>query len=320
MKILANDGISAKGQQMLQEAGHLVVTQKVNQENLIEAINTNGYEVILVRSATKIRKDIIDACPSIKMIGRGGVGMDNIDVEYARNKGIFVFNTPGSSSQSVAELVFAHLFGMVRFTYLSNRQMLTGNATEFNDLKKAYSKGIELKGKTLGIIGLGRIGKSVAQYAFGLGMQVKAYDTSSSQVKITVTVANQQVEVNLITSTFNEVLETSDFISLHVPKQADGKAVIGEAEIAKMKSGAMLINLARGGVINETALLNGLNSGKIAAAGLDVFENEPTPNTELLNHPKISVTPHIGAATLEAQDRIGEEIAEIINQKVLQLN
>jgi D-3-phosphoglycerate dehydrogenase len=311
-RILANDGISAEGAQLLEKAGHEVITDTVAQDKLADYINAEGVEVLLVRSATQVRKDLIDACPGLEMIGRGGVGMDNIDVEYARSKGKFVFNTPASSSQSVAELVFAHLFGIARFLYDSNRQMPTNGKSNFKNLKKAYGAGIELRGKTMGIIGFGRIGQATAQYALGLGMNVIAVDSDIRNVQISLPIGGESVEVILSTSTMDELLRRSDFISIHVPKQADGGAVIGDAEIAKMKKGVVLINTARGGVINEDALLNGLNSGVVAAAGLDVFENEPNPDERLLVHPKISLTPHIGAATEEAQDRIGAEIAQII--------
>lgn len=315
MKILANDGISAAGKKILEENGHTVITDKVDQQNLIDYINTENIDVILVRSATTVRKDIIDACPSIKMIGRGGVGMDNIDVDYAKQKNIFVFNTPASSSQSVAELVFAHLFGLTRFLHLANREMPKSGTTNFKQLKKDYGKGIELRGKTIGIFGLGRIGQATASYALSLGMKVIATDPFVPQASIPVIVGTHKITIDIKSVNPEEVLIQSDFISVHVPKQANGSAVIGKNEITKMKSGVFLINLSRGGVINENDLLEALEAGKVAGAALDVFENEPTPLPELLNHPKISVSPHIGAATTEAQDRIGEEIAEIILSK-----
>jgi len=308
MKILANDGISSTGKELLEQTGHLVITNTVEQANLVDYINKENIEILLVRSATTVRKDMIDACPSLKMVGRGGVGMDNIDVAYGREKGLFVFNTPASSSQSVAELVFAHLFGMTRFVYDSNRKMPQTGLTEFKTLKKAYGKGTELRGKTLGLIGLGRIGLATAKYAMGIGMKVIASDPFVPQAFVKMEIGGENLKLVIDTVSMGEVLAKSDFISLHVPKQADGSAVIKTAEILKMKDGVMLINLSRGGVIEETALLEGLNSGKVAAAALDVFENEPTPMEALLLHPKISLTPHIGAATVEAQDRIGEKL------------
>lgn len=312
MKILANDGIAKSGQNILEAAGHTVVTENVPQEQLIEAINSENYEVVLVRSATTVRKEVIDACPNLKMIGRGGVGMDNIDVEYARSIGRLVFNTPAASSQSVAELVMAQLFSLARTTYDANKQMPANGVSEFKKLKKKYGKGIELRGKTLGIVGFGRIGQSLASYALGAGMNVIAHDPFVEKAQIIVPVAGEELKVNIYSVNMEEIITSSDFISLHVPKQADGSAVLGSSEIAKMKNGVRIVNAARGGVIDEDALIEGLNSGKIAAAALDVFENEPTPRQDLLNHNAIATTPHVGAATLEAQDRIGEELANFI--------
>lgn len=311
MKVLANDGIAPSGKTALEKAGFTVVTETVAQENLIKAINENAYEVLLVRSATTVRKDLIDACPSLKMIGRGGVGMDNIDVDYARSKGIEVFNTPASSSQSVAELIMAHLFGAVRFLYDANRNMPAKGNSEFKLLKKAYAKGIELQGKTIGIIGFGRIGKALAAYALGCGMKVIAHDRSNeSTIPVKLNIAGNSLEIPVKNRSLEELLEQSDFISLHVPG-GDG-ALIDEAEFNKMKKGVVIANAARGGVVDEEALLNALDNGKVAHAALDVFKNEPNPDSRLLSHPKISLSPHIGAATLEAQDRIGTELADCI--------
>lgn len=312
MKILANDGIAPIGKKQLEEAGFTVVTETVPQADLAKAINDNNYVAVLVRSATTVRKEVIDACPNLKLIGRGGVGMDNIDVTYAREKGLHVINTPASSSQSVAEQVMAHLFGLARGLYDSNRQMPSGGNTDFNTLKKKYGKGIELRGKTLGILGIGRIGQATAKYALGCGMNVIAFDPFIDKVTIDVQVANQTVKVDISTISKDELLAKSDFISLHIPAQADKKPVIGNEEFAKMKDGVMIVNDARGGIIDEDALITNLNSGKVAAAALDVFVNEPTPREDLMKHPKISLTPHTGAATLEAQDRIGEELASQI--------
>jgi len=301
-KILANDGIDAK-------AGFEVVTEKVPQEKLAEAINTHKYVALTVRSATKVRKDVIDACPELRVIARGGVGMDNIDVDYAKGKGIDVINTPAASSHSVAELVFAHLFGAVRFVYDSNRQMPVKGDKEFDALKKKYAKGIELKGKTLGIIGFGRIGQAVAKIGLGLGMKIAAHDPYLEEALIELDIYSvSPVRVKIATTTFDSVLEQSDFISLHVP----GGKVITEKEIAMMKKGVILINASRGGVIEEHDLIEALNSGKVSHACLDVFVNEPAPMKDILTHEKISLTPHIGASTEEAQERIGVELAEKI--------
>lgn len=306
-KILANDGIDPIGKSMLEKAGFTVITEKVAQENIAKEINEKGYTAITVRSASKVRKDIIDACPGLKVIGRGGVGMDNIDVDYARSKGLQVINTPAASSNSVAELVIAHLFNSVRFLYDSNRQMPVSGEEKFEELKKKYAKGVELRGKTIGIVGFGRIGQAVAKMALGLGMKVLAYDPYVTGVIIELEIEGVgNVSVKVIPVEMEKVLTQSDFITFHVP----GGKLINKAEIEKMKNGVILINTARGGVINETDLVEALNSGKIAHACLDVFENEPKPSAALLHHARISLTPHIGAATNEAQERIGVELAE----------
>ncbi len=308
-KILANDGIDAIGKELLEKAGFTVVTEKVAQENLINELNEKGYVALTVRSATKVRKDVIDACPGLKVIARGGVGMDNIDVDYAKNKNINVINTPAASSNSVAELVFAHLFNAVRFLYDSNRQMPVNGDTKFEELKKKYAKGVELRGKTIGIVGFGRIGQYVAKMALGLGMKVIAFDPYVTEATIELEIEGAEpVRVKIIPVGLDKVIQQSDFITFHVP----GGKLITKHELASMKNGVVLVNAARGGVINEDDLLEALNSGKVAHACLDVFENEPKPSVAILNHPKISLTPHIGAATNEAQERIGVELAEKI--------
>jgi D-3-phosphoglycerate dehydrogenase len=311
MKVLANDGISQSGINALKIAGFEVNTTTVAQEQLVKYINENSVDVLLVRSATTVRKELIDACPSIKIIGRGGVGMDNIDVDYARGKGLHVINTPAASSNSVAELVFAHLFGCARFLYDSNRNMPLDGDTKFKNLKKNYAKGVELRGKTLGIIGFGRIGREVAKIALGIGMKVIATDKFVGNATIKVEFYNGQfINVDIKTEPMKEVLKQSDFITLHVPAQKD--YVIGKKQLEMMKDGAGIINAARGGVIDEVELVKAIESGKIAFAGLDTFEEEPTPAIQVLMNTKISLTPHIGAATNEAQDRIGEELASQI--------
>ncbi len=320
VKILANDGISALGQELLEKAGYTVITEKVNQEDLAKAVNENNIEMVLVRSATTVRKEVIDACPNLKLIGRGGVGMDNIDVAYAREKGLTVINTPASSSQSVAELVMGNLFSISRFLNDSFKNMETG---DFSVLKKNYAKGVELRGKTLTIIGFGRIGQSLASYALGAGMDVVAVDSFIKEpITIEVQIGTKQtakVEITPIAS-LEEGIKVADYISIHVPKQADGSAVITTKEFEIMKKGVRLVNAARGGVINETDLLAAIESGKVAAAALDVFDNEPNPRKDLLNNAKIATTPHIGAATLEAQDRIGSELADLIIGQFGKLN
>lgn len=309
MRILANDGIDPIGKKLLEEAGIEVDTEFIPQEEL--AAKLNAYDGITVRSATKVRKELIDACPNLKIIGRGGVGMDNIDVDYAKSKGIAVENTPASSSQSVAELVFTHLFNGVRFVYDANRKMpLVGN-TQFNQLKKDYAKGIELKGKKIGIIGFGRIGKETAKIALGLGMDVLAFDLYDIPATLPLELSGGvKVNVPVTKVSFDDLLAQSDFISLHIPFTE--KPVLGAAEFAKIKAGVGIVNCSRGGTIDEDALIEALNSGKVGFAGLDVFENEPNPRLDLLQHPKVSLTPHIGASTNEAQERIGVELANLI--------
>ncbi|MVZ66709.1 3-phosphoglycerate dehydrogenase [Sphingobacterium sp. DK4209] len=309
MRILANDGIDPIGKQILEAAGFEVDTVHIPQEEL--AARLNDYDAVTVRSATKLRQELIDLCPNIKVIGRGGVGMDNIDVDYARSKGIAVVNTPAASSHSVAELVFAHLLNGVRFLYDSNRQMPVNGSTKFGALKKAYAAGTELQGKTLGVVGFGRIGRETAKIGLGLGMNVIYSDLFEGPKSLTLSLSGDiQVEVPVKQVDLDSVLRQSDFISLHVP--FTDKPVIGTEEFAILKDGVGLVNASRGGVIEELALVEALNSGKVAFAGLDVYDDEPTPRAEILTHPKISLTPHIGAATNEAQERIGEELATLL--------
>jgi len=311
MKVLANDGISKSGIKALEQGGFEVITTTVAQEQLANYINTNDIIVLLVRSATTVRKDLIDACPNLKIIGRGGVGMDNIDVDYAKSKGIHVINTPAASSHSVAELVFAHLFGLVRFLHNSNRDMPLDGDTKFSELKKAYAKGTELKGKTIGILGFGRIGQATAKVALGVGMKVIAYDPFIEQANLDLEFFDgQTLNFEIKTISKEEVIKQSDFITLHVPAQKE--YVIGKNEFEAMKNGVILVNAARGGVIDEVALVQAISDGKVARAALDVFEKEPKPEIQLLMNSALSLTPHTGAATNEAQDRIGTELASQI--------
>jgi D-3-phosphoglycerate dehydrogenase / 2-oxoglutarate reductase len=305
IKILVNDGIEADGKLILEGAGYQVDTDTVQQAELPKVLP--NYDVIIVRSATQVRKDLIDACPNLKIIARGGVGTDNIDVDYARSKGIEIITTPAASSQSVAELAMGHIFNLTRFLQRSNREMATG---DFKKLKSAYSEGIQLKGKTIGIVGFGRIGQAVARIALAMGMSVVISDPFITDIDLILDINNTKVNIPLHSVSLEEVLKNSDFITLHTPSV--GKALIGTEEIAMMKDGAIIVNCARGGIIDEDALLEGLNSGKLGGAGLDTFKGEPNPRAELLNHPKISVSPHIGAATKEAQSNIGLELADKI--------
>lgn len=309
IKILANDGIDPIGKKMLEDAGFFVDTNNIPQDEL--PVKLQEYDAITVRSATKVRKALMDACPNLKLVGRGGVGVDNIDVDYAKEKGIAVYNTPASSSLSVAELVFGQLFGCVRFLPDSNRKMPVEGGTKFNDLKKAYAKGIELRGKTLGILGFGRIGREVAKIAIGVGMDVLAYDLYPFNPELDIALGGGTVvKASVTPAAFDEVIRSSDFITLHTP--FIDKALLGADELAKTKKGVGLVNISRGGLIDELALVDALNSGQVSFAALDVFDNEPTPREEILKHPKISLTPHIGAATNEAQERIGVELASLI--------
>ncbi len=308
MKILANDGVSQSGIAALEKEGFEVLTTTVAQEQLVNFINENDIIALLVRSATKVRTDIIDNCPSLKLIGRGGVGMDNIDVAYAKEKGLHVINTPAASSESVAELVFAHLFGGVRFLHDANRNMPLDGDSKFKELKKAYAKGVELRGKTLGVIGFGRIGQATAKIALGVGMKVVYSDPYIAEASVNVPFYDgQAVSFDFKSISKEDVLKQADFVTVHVPAQKD--YVVGKAEFKLMKDGAGIVNAARGGVIDEVALIEVLENGKLSFAALDVFESEPNPEIKILMHPNISLTPHIGAATGEAQDRIGLELA-----------
>ena len=306
IRILANDGIADNGKQLLEDAGFEVVTEKIPQDQLITKLN--DFDAIIVRSATKVRKELIDASPNLKAILRGGVGIDNIDHEYAKSKGIPTYNTPAASSQAVAELVFGHFFGLSRFLHRANRELTEADG-DFNKLKKAYAGGQQLRGRTLVIIGFGRIGIAAARIGLGLGMQVIPVDTYKHQDTVQLDFYDgKTMSFTLKTVPLEEALGQADYITIHVP----GGDLIGADEITKMKNGVIIANTSRGGVINEDALLEGLNSGKIAGAALDVFVGEPSPRRDLLEHPRVSVSPHIGAATEEAQDNIGVELFEHI--------
>jgi D-3-phosphoglycerate dehydrogenase / 2-oxoglutarate reductase len=310
MRVLANDGIDAAGKQILEAAGFEVITNKVTQEELPNVIGE--YDVLIVRSATKVNASVINAS-SLKLIARAGVGLDNIDMKAAGEKNIPVVNTPNASSRSVAELVFAHLFSLSRFLHKANRQMPTNGIAGFKDMKKVYSDGFELMGKKLGIIGFGRIGQEVAKMAIGLGMEVLVYDYKQREFDVVVQMAkayqSHNFKVTLKGQSLDTVLSLSDCLTIHTPGSAE---VIGTAEIAQMKAGSVLINCARGGVVNEVALAEALQSGQISCAGVDVFENEPPTNDLMISQDNCSLSPHIGASTKEAQERVGIELAEKI--------
>lgn len=312
MRVHANDGISAQAKNSLSEEGFKVTTDHVPQDQLIAYINKENIEVLLVRSATKVRRDLIDACPSVKLIGRGGVGLDNIDVAYAKDKGIPVINTPASSSISVAELVMAHLFSLMRNLHKANRTMPVEGRSKFKDLKKEYEKGFELRGKTLGVVGFGRIGQWTARYALGCGMRVIYVDNNATVEAIELEIGGHTVRVPVKMVSMTELLQQADAISLHVPAQKDGRAVLGAAELAAVKPGVVIVNTARGGSVDEDALLGALKEGRVRAAALDVFVGEPEPREDLLTAGNLSLSPHIGAATAEAQGRVGDELADQI--------
>lgn len=309
-KILINDGIHPDGEKLLKDAGHEVHTTKIPQDELPAKLP--AYDVICVRSATKVRADLIDQCPNLKIIGRGGVGLDNIDVDHAASKNIHVINTPAASSQAVAELAIGQMFSLARFLYDADRKMPVQGNIDFKALKKSYAKGVELRGKTLGIIGFGRIGQEVARLGLGIGMEVMPVDMAFDEMRIEVDIfrsRNAALSLTLPTAEMDEMLAEADFITLHVPFKTGGKALIGKEEFAKMKDGVRLVNSARGGAIDEEALIHALEIGKVAAAALDVFDNEPAPRQDILSHPRIALTPHIGASTQEAQRKIGLQLA-----------
>ncbi len=312
MRVLANDGISAAGEQVLKSAGIEVLDNRVAQDHLIGFINENKVDVLLVRSATKVRQDLIDACPGLKIVGRGGTGMDNIDVEYAIDKGIYIINTPTASSKSVAELVFGHFFALARFLHESNRLMPLEGETHFNAMKKSFSKAFELSGKILGVIGFGSIGQEVVKMGIALGMNVKVLTRKPRTETLTLNFFNGRSLDFEITSgnDMDEFLRKSDFISINTPKT--NEYIIDAPQFEKMKDGVYIVNTARGGVLNEVALLDFIESGKVAGAALDVFEKEPAPEVLLLMNPSLSLSPHVGGNTVDAQEKIGVELAEQI--------
>ncbi len=299
LKILVTDGMDKKAVQALKDIGHEVTEQFFEPEELKERVK--DFDIVIVRSATKVRKDIIDSAlqtGNLKLIIRGGVGVDNIDVTYAESKGMKVRNTPKASSSAVAELALGHMFCLARFIGIAN---VTTREGKWN--KKKYI-GIELSGKTLGLVGLGRIGRELAKKAKALEMKIIYHDILGP--------AKDCPGYSFVS--LDELLTNSDFISLHVPGNENEAPIIGKAEFTKMKDGVFLINCARGSVIDEAALLEALNSGKLSGAGIDVFSEEPSQNLKLISHERVSVTPHIGASTKEAQKRIGEEIVSIIKE------
>lgn len=312
MIVLANDGISKAGEQLLKDAGIEILEAKVSQEHLINFINENKVDVLLVRSATKVKEDIIDACPGLKIIGRGGIGMDNINVEHAIEKGIYVINTPKASARSVAEMVFAHFFSLARFLHESNRLMPLEGETHFKALKKSFSSAVELEGKTLGVIGFGGIGQEVVKIGISLGMKIKVLTRKPKTEKITLDFFDgQKLEFDISSETdMDEFLTDVDFLTVNTPKTSE--YLLDQNQFDKMKDGVFIVNTARGGVVNEVTLLDAIENGKVAGAALDVFESEPSPELALLMNPNLSLSPHLGGNTQDAQMKIGRELAEQI--------
>lgn len=312
MRVLANDGISKAGEQALKDAGIEVLDNRVAQDHVINFINENNVDVLLVRSATKVRQDLIDACPNLKIIGRGGIGMDNIDVEYAIEKGKYIINTPTASSKSVAELVFGHFLSLARFLHESNRLMPLEGDTHFNAMKKSFSNAYELSGKTLGVIGFGSIGQEVVKIGISLGMKVKVLTRKPQTEILSLNFFDGQSVKFEITSSndMDAFLKEADFISINTPQT--NEYIIDTPQFEKMKDGVYIVNTARGGVLNEVALIDFIESEKVAGAALDVFENEPNPELPLLMNPALSLSPHVGGNTVDAQEKIGLELAEQI--------
>lgn len=315
MIVLANDGISENGIQLLKKADITVLESRVSPEHLGKFINDNKVDVLLVRSATQVRQNLIDECPNLKIIGRGGIGMDNIDVEYAIDKGIYIINTPLASCKSVAELVFAHFFSLARFLHESNRLMPLEGETHFNALKKSFNNASELSGKTLGVVGMGNIGMEVIKIGISLGMKILAYNRTPKTKNAEISFFDgQSLNFEIKSVSLNEVLENSDFISLNIAKTEN--YLIDTNEFAMMKDGVFIVNTARGEVMNEVAMIDAIEDGKLAGAALDVFEKEPNPEVEILMNPAMSLSPHVGGNTIDAQNRIGEELAiQIIKLK-----
>mgnify|MGYP001157546013 FL=1 len=311
MKILVNDGMHPKGIELLKDAGHEVDTNSIPQDELSSKLN--NYDAILVRSATKVRKELIDQSPNLKLIGRGGVGLDNIDVSYAKEKGLAVYNTPSASTRSVAELAIAHLFGIVRSLPMVNKKMALDGVNDFKSLKKTASKGIELEGKTLGLIGFGRIAKETASIAIGCGMKIIAFDPYIDEGEVSLNIHPSydfKHKINVKTTTKEDVLTQSDFISLHIP---GGQGyVLDSEEFNQMKDGVGIVNCARGGTISENALIEAISSQKVKYVATDVFENEPPTDDRLLRMDNVGLSPHIGASTQEAQERVGLELAQSV--------
>jgi D-3-phosphoglycerate dehydrogenase len=311
MKVLATDGIAKSGIEALENKGFEVLDIHIAEGQLENYINKHKIDAIVVGSATEVREELIDACPSLKLIGHSGVNMDHIDVDYAIDQGLHVINTPEATLNSVAELVFAHLFGLARFLHQSNREMPLEGDLRFYEMSRSFGVGMELRGKTIGVVGFGAVGQEVAKIALGLGMKVIASDPLIEGAPISVEFFNgQRMMIPIETVKLDELLKESDFITVHISNQ-DGY-VIGQKEIEKMKTGVGIINVTHGRLIDEVALVNAIENKQVKFAGLDVFENQPRPEVQLLMNPELSLTPNIAASTIESQERIGTELAEQI--------
>ncbi|MDO6744985.1 NAD(P)-dependent oxidoreductase [Tenacibaculum soleae] len=314
MKILANDGISESGKATLENAGFEVIITKVAQEQLESFINEDEINVIIIKNNTEIHAELIDNCPSLKLIANAGTNNDNIDVMYAQECGVQVVNIADASANAIAELVFAHLLGMARFLHQANREMPLEGDMSFNAMKKQFSNGTELRGKTLGIVGMDAAGQQVAKLALGVGMKVVAYDVNyDNSIIIPIDFFNGQnidIEIDMLSS--DELFKEAHFISLHLSAQENH--VISTKEFEQMKDGVGFINVAQAGLVDEIALVKAIESGKVKYAGLDTFENQPKPEIQLLMNPNLSLSPNIAAYTVEAQHKIGTELADkIIN-------
>lgn len=312
MHILINDGLSATAISELEKNEHVVKNISVAASQLANYINENKIEALIVRSATKVTREVLEACPNLKLVIRAGIGIDNIDVAAAKELGITVENTPGVSSRSVAELVMAHIYTGYRHLHDANRNMPLEGDMRFNGLKKSYADAYEVNGKTIGVLGFGSIGKEVAKLAYANGMHVVTVKRKNSANKLQLDFADgQHIEIKVPMFSLEEVLKQSDIISIHTP--ALGNYLIGSDEIEKMKDGASIINTARGGLLDEKAALEALEKAKLGFVALDTFENEPKPQIQTLMHPNISLSPHIGGATKEAHERIGLKVVSIID-------
>ena len=312
MRVLANEGISQKGIDALNEAGIEVVEHRVSQGHLVDFINANNIDVLLVKNTSQVRRELIDACPRLKAIGKGGAVMDNIDVEYAIEKGLYLFNTPNASTRAVAEMVFAHFFALARFLHESNRLMPLEGETKFSSLKNSFSKARELSGKTLGVIGFENIGKEVAKMGISLGMKVKVLTEEPTTETLSLSFFDGQ-EVNFTINTTNDwntFLNDTDFISITTTKSQE--YMIDAPQFEMMKNGVYIVNTAKGGVINEVTLIDYIENGKVAGAALDVFEKEPRPELPILMNPALSLSPNLAELTVDAQEKIGIELAEKI--------